>query len=93
LEAFLPFIGIAIAIVLVFDYTNGFNDASNIIASTLASRSMTPIQAVLVVASFHFLGPLLGGGTVANTIIGTLINFLTAPKADELPTAKVRITR
>jgi len=52
LEAFLPFIGIAIAIVLVFDYTNGFNDVSNIIAS----RAMTPIQAVLVVASFEFWG-------------------------------------
>jgi PiT family inorganic phosphate transporter len=42
-----------IAIVLIFDYTNGFH---------------APIQAVILVASFEFLGPLLGGTAVANTI-------------------------
>ena len=57
-----------IAIVLVFDYTNGFHDASNIVATVIASRAMTPIQAVILVAIFEFLGPLLGGTAVANTI-------------------------
>ena len=57
-----------VVIVLVFDYTNGFHDAANIIASVIASRAMTPIQAVLIVAVFEFLGPLLGGTAVANTI-------------------------
>src|SRR5512136_67917 len=58
----------AIAIVLVFEYTNGFHDAANIIATVIASRAMTPVQAVLLVAFFEFLGPLLGGTAVANTI-------------------------
>ena len=57
-----------ITIVLVFDYTNGFHDASNIVATVIASRAMTPIQAVILVAIFEFLGPLLGGTAVANTI-------------------------
>jgi PiT family inorganic phosphate transporter len=57
-----------IVIVLVFDYTNGFHDASNIVATVIASRAMTPIQAVIVVAGFEFLGPILGGTAVANTI-------------------------
>jgi PiT family inorganic phosphate transporter len=57
-----------IAIVLLFDYTNGFHDASNIVATVIASRAMTPIQAVVVVAFFEFLGPLLAGTAVANTI-------------------------
>jgi len=57
-----------IAIVLVFEYTNGFHDAANIIATVIASRAMTPIQAVGMVAFFEFLGPLLGGTAVANTI-------------------------
>ena len=57
-----------IAIVLIFDYTNGFHDASNIVATVIASRAMTPIQAVILVAIFEFLGPLLGGTAVANTI-------------------------
>ena len=58
----------AIIIVLVFEYTNGFHDAANIIATVIASRAMTPIQSVLLVAFFEFLGPLLGGTAVANTI-------------------------
>ena len=58
----------AVLIVLVFDYTNGFHDAANIVASVIASRAMTPVQAILVVAIFEFLGPLLGGTAVANTI-------------------------
>lgn len=58
----------AVLIVLVFDYTNGFHDAANIVASVIASRAMTPVQAVLVVGVAEFLGPLLGGTAVANTI-------------------------
>jgi PiT family inorganic phosphate transporter len=58
----------SVAVVLLFDYTNGFHDASNIIATPIASRALTPIQAVAIVATFEFLGPLLGGTAVANTI-------------------------
>ena len=57
-----------VIIVLVFDYTNGFHDAANIVATVIASRAMTPAQAVLIVGFFEFLGPLLGGTAVANTI-------------------------
>jgi PiT family inorganic phosphate transporter len=57
-----------VVIVLVFDYTNGFHDAANIVATVIASRAMTPAQAVIVVGIFEFLGPLLGGTAVANTI-------------------------
>jgi len=63
-----------IAIVLVFEYTNGFHDAANIIATVIASRAMTPVQAVVLVAFFEFLGPLLVGTAVANTI-GTFITL------------------
>lgn len=57
-----------VVVVLVFDYTNGFHDAANIVATVIASRAMTPAQAVIVVGIFEFLGPLLGGTAVANTI-------------------------
>ena len=59
---------IAVIIVLLFDYTNGFRDAANIVATVIASRAMTPAQAVIIVGIFEFLGPLLGGTAVANTI-------------------------
>ncbi|MBF0270661.1 MAG: inorganic phosphate transporter [Magnetococcales bacterium] len=58
----------AIVIVLIFDFTNGFHDASNITGTIIASRAMTPIQAALLTGVFHFIGPLLGGTAVANTI-------------------------
>ncbi|MDD5329166.1 MAG: inorganic phosphate transporter [Sulfuricella sp.] len=64
----------AVVIVLLFDYTNGFHDAANIVATVIASRAMTPAQAVLVVGFFEFLGPLLGGTAVANTI-GSFISL------------------
>ncbi|MEO5345268.1 MAG: inorganic phosphate transporter [Magnetococcus sp. YQC-9] len=57
-----------IVVVLIFDYTNGFHDASNIIGSIIASRAMTPIQSVLVVATFEMIGPFVAGTAVANTI-------------------------
>src|SRR5574343_23439 len=59
---------VTVAIVLVFDYTNGFHDAANIVATVIASRALTPAQAVIVVGVFAFLGQLLGGTAVANTI-------------------------
>jgi PiT family inorganic phosphate transporter len=69
---------VAVITVLLFDYTNGFHDAANIIATVIASRAMTPAQAVMIVATFEFLGPLLGGTAVANTIGGFV-------KLDDLP--------
>jgi len=59
---------VSVVVILLFDVTNGFHDASNMIATVVASRAMTPIQAVVVVGTFHFIGPLLGGTAVANTI-------------------------
>lgn len=63
-----------VVVVLLFDYTNGFHDAANIVATVIASRAMTPVQAVLIVGTFEFLGPLLGGTAVANTI-GSFIDL------------------
>ena len=57
-----------VVVVLLFDYTNGFHDAANIVATVIASRAMTPAQAVVLVGFFEFLGPLLGGTAVADTI-------------------------
>ncbi|MBF0401490.1 MAG: inorganic phosphate transporter [Magnetococcales bacterium] len=67
-----------IVVVLIFDFTNGFHDASNITGSIIASRAMTPIQAALLTGVFHFIGPMLGGVAVANTIGGFV-------KIDDLP--------
>jgi PiT family inorganic phosphate transporter len=69
--------------VLVFDITNGFHDASNMIATLVASRSMTPAQSVALVGIFTFLGPVIGGTAVANTI-GGFVDLSTFGPLDAL---------
>jgi PiT family inorganic phosphate transporter len=59
---------VAVVVVLLFAYTNGFHDAANIIATVIASRAMTPVQAVVLVGFFEFLGPMVAGTAVADTI-------------------------
>ena len=60
----------AVLMVLVFDFTNGFHDASNMVATLVASWAMTPAQALLLVGAFTFIGPIAAGTAVADTIGG-----------------------
>ncbi|MCW3478904.1 inorganic phosphate transporter [Neisseriaceae bacterium JH1-16] len=69
---------LTMAMVLVFDFTNGFHDSSNMIATLVASRAMTPVQALLLVGVFTFLGPLLAGTAVADTI-GSFVSLASVP--------------
>ena len=57
-------------LIIFFDFTNGFHDAADMIATAVASMTMTPKRAILIVTLFTFLGPILGGVAVANTISG-----------------------
>ena len=61
---------LAIALALAFALTNGFHDASNAIATLVATRGATPGQAVAMSAVFNMAGALLLGTAVANTIGG-----------------------
>ena len=63
------FIAVAcIALLILFAFTNGFHDTANVVATVIASRVMTPTQAILLVTVFTFLGPLLAGTAVADTV-------------------------
>src|ERR1043166_7145635 len=57
-----------IAIALIFDYINGFHDAANSIATVVATRVLTPFQAVLWAAFFNFVAAFLFGTAVAKTV-------------------------
>ena len=65
-----PALVIAVAIALAFAVTNGLHDASNAIATLVATRAATPLQAILLASFFNMLGPLLVGAAVADTIAG-----------------------
>jgi len=59
---------IIIAIALVFDFLNGFHDASNIVATVISSRAMSPRNALIMTAAAELTGPFLFGVAVATTI-------------------------
>jgi PiT family inorganic phosphate transporter len=65
-----PGLVIALALALAFAATNGIHDASNAIATLVATRVATPLQAILLASFFNLLGPLLVGAAVADTIAG-----------------------
>jgi PiT family inorganic phosphate transporter len=59
-----------VAMALAFDLTNGFHDSSNSLAAPVATRAMTPRQALAVTTVFTLLGPILAGTAVADTVGG-----------------------
>ena len=60
-----------IFLALVFDYINGFHDAANSIATIVATKVLTPFQAVLWAAFFNFLAYWVFGFGVADTVAKT----------------------
>lgn len=57
-----------IVLALLFNFVNGMNDATNSIATVVATRVLTPIKAVAMAAFFNLVGPLLFTTAVAKTI-------------------------
>ena len=68
---------IIIVLAFIFDYINGFHDAANSIATIVATRVLTPFQAVLWAAFFNFMAYVIiimttGEFNVGNTIAKTV---------------------
>jgi PiT family inorganic phosphate transporter len=61
-----------VVVALVFDYTNGFHDAANAIATSVSTRALTPRVALAMAAVMNFVGAFLGQ-EVANTV-GSVIS-------------------
>lgn len=59
---------LTVGIALVFDFTNGFNDSANIVATMISSRAMSPVSAFAIAAIFEFVGAYFLGTQVAATI-------------------------
>jgi PiT family inorganic phosphate transporter len=59
---------IIIGIALIFDFINGFHDAANSIATIVATRVLTPFQAVVWASFFNFVAAFFFGTAVARTV-------------------------
>ena len=71
-------LGLVIFIILiayVFDYTNGFHDAANSIATVVSTRVLSPGLAVAWAAFFNFVAFAILGTRVAKTIGGDLVSI------------------
>jgi inorganic phosphate transporter, PiT family len=64
-----------ITVALVFDFINGFHDAANSIATIVATRVLTPGQAVIWAAAFNFLAAFGFGTAVAKTVGSGMIDL------------------
>ncbi len=63
-----------IAIALAFDYTNGFHDAANAIATSISTRALTPRVALAMAAVGNFVGAHFGA-EVAKTVGDGLVKL------------------
>jgi inorganic phosphate transporter, PiT family len=62
-----------IGVALLFDYTNGFHDTANAIATSVSTRALSPRVAVAMAAVLNLLGALIYTG-VAKTVGEGLVN-------------------
>ncbi|MGW7267705.1 anion permease [Streptomyces sp. NPDC054842] len=66
-------LGIVIVTALVFDFTNGFHDTANAMATTISTGALKPKTAVAMSAALNLVGAFLSV-EVAKTISGGIIN-------------------
>jgi PiT family inorganic phosphate transporter len=64
-----------VGVALLFDYINGFHDAANSIATVVATRVLTPLQAVAWAAFFNFVSAFSFGTGVAATVGAGFVNL------------------
>lgn len=63
---------LVVALAYAFAFTNGFHDASNSIATLIATRAGRPGPALFLATSCILVGPFLLGSAVADTIAGVI---------------------
>ncbi|MBI5223516.1 inorganic phosphate transporter [Candidatus Micrarchaeota archaeon] len=59
---------LTILVALAFDFMNGFHDSANAISTVVATRVLTPMQAVSMAAVGNLIGPLFFSTAIAATI-------------------------
>jgi len=71
---------LTVALAVFFDYVNGFHDTANAIATSVATKALRPQYAILMAASFNFIGA-FAGTAVAKTIGAGIVNDASTTQA------------
>jgi PiT family inorganic phosphate transporter len=70
-------------LVLVFEFSNGFHDTANAVATVIYTKSLDAVPAVILSGTMNFLGVMLGGVAVAYTMVELLPpEVLTPPNGN-----------
>jgi PiT family inorganic phosphate transporter len=64
----MTFLYIIVALVLIFDFINGFHDSANSIATVVSTKVLSPFSAVLLAATFNFVAFMVFPLKVATTM-------------------------
>jgi inorganic phosphate transporter, PiT family len=80
----LIFAAVIILVALAFDYTNGFHDGANSIATVVTTNVLSPRAAVIFAAFFNFIAFLVVGEAVAKTIGGGMVNITSVAEGARL---------
>lgn len=67
-----------VVVALSFDYTNGFHDAANAIATSVSTRALTPRAALGLAAVMNFAGAFLG-----QEVASTVSEIISPPSGEE----------
>jgi PiT family inorganic phosphate transporter len=70
---------VVIAVAMGFNYTNGFHDAANAIATSVSTRALTPRAALVMAAVGNLAGSFLGGKVAATVGKGVVVLPLGTP--------------
>lgn len=71
-----------IVLSVAFDFLNGFHDAANAIATVVVTRTLTPLQAVLLAGTANFVGYFTFGHAIARMVSTGIINLDMLPSSD-----------
>jgi inorganic phosphate transporter, PiT family len=63
----LPLLVLVLVLAVVFDFSNGFHDTANAIATSISTRVLSPVAAISMAAVLNFVGAFVGTA-VAQTI-------------------------
>jgi PiT family inorganic phosphate transporter len=61
----------------LFDFSNGFHDAANVVATIITTGALSPRKALVMAGICEFAGPFLFGTAVAETIGKNIIDIST----------------
>src|ERR687889_649977 len=74
-------LGLTIAVALAFDFTNGFHDTANAVATTVGTRALPPRLAVAFSALLNLLGAIVAT-QLLHTEVANTVGSLVAPEQD-----------